>query len=139
MNLSWKKCQLTCPRFDCFPGSFSVGRCALNCRLRVTDLASFANFDNPRTKINFHRESTTRVDRYNKSPPFVSSLSIGCFRAVISLKVSKNRTTISRSFLIGAICNKSHNGVSAKKVQFLYYSQLYVGNLLFFLYNKISN
>jgi hypothetical protein len=52
-------------------------------------------------------------------PPLLSSLSIGCFRAVISRKVNKNKTTKSRSFRMGAICNRSHNGVSriARKVE----------------------
>lgn len=43
--------ELTCARFDCFVGSLSVGRCALNWRLRVTDRANFANFERPRTLI----------------------------------------------------------------------------------------
>lgn len=43
---------LTCARFDCFVGSFSVGKCALNCRLRVTDRASLANFERPKTGRN---------------------------------------------------------------------------------------
>lgn len=51
-------------------------------RDRVTDLANFANFDRP---------------------PFGSSVSIGCFKAVISRKVNKNNTTRSLSFFIGAI------------------------------------
>lgn len=35
-------------------------------------------------------------------PPFASSLSIGCFKAVISRNVNKNSTTRSLSFRIGA-------------------------------------
>ena len=46
-------------------------------------------------------------------PPLLSSDSIGCFRAVMSLKVSRNSTTRSRSFFMGAIWSSSHNGVSA--------------------------
>lgn len=37
----------TWAKFDCFDGSLSVGMCALNWRLRVTERASLANFDNP--------------------------------------------------------------------------------------------
>jgi hypothetical protein len=58
---------------------------------RVTERASLANLDRP---------------------PLASSVSIGCFKAVISRKVRRNRTTRSRSFLIGAICSSSHSGVS---------------------------
>lgn len=47
-----RSCILTCARFDCFVGSFSVGKCALNCRLRVTDRASLANFERPKTGRN---------------------------------------------------------------------------------------
>ena len=46
------------------------------------------------------------------SPPLLSSVSMGCFSAVMSLKVRRNRTTRSRSFFIGAIWSSSHNGVS---------------------------
>lgn len=45
-------------------------------------------------------------------PPFVSSLSIGCFNAVISRNVSKNSTTKSLSLRMGATCSSSHSGVS---------------------------
>jgi hypothetical protein len=48
-----------------------------------------------------------------KLPPLLSSDSIGCFRAVMSLKVSRNNTTRSRSFFMGAIWRSSHSGVSA--------------------------
>jgi hypothetical protein len=48
-----------------------------------------------------------------KLPPLLSSDSIGCFRAVMSLKVSRNSTTRSRSFFMGAIWSSSHSGVSA--------------------------
>lgn len=41
---------LTWARFDCFVESFSVGRWALNCRLRVTERANLANLDSPRTE-----------------------------------------------------------------------------------------
>ncbi len=87
--------RLTCPKPDCLVVSdFITGRCDENCcantdRLRVTDRASRANLLNP----------------------FAASSSIGCFNAVMSRNVSKNRTTMSFSFLIGAICNNSHNGV----------------------------
>jgi len=47
-------------------------------------------------------------------PPLESSDSMGCFSAVMSLNVSRNNTTRSLSFLIGAICISSHNGVSNK-------------------------
>lgn len=51
------------------------------------------------------------ADKKKKTPlPFDSSLSSGCLRAVMSRKVHKKRTTTSRSFLMGAICNSSHNG-----------------------------
>lgn len=43
---------LTCAKLDCFVGSFSVGRWALNWRLRVTDLANLANFERPKTGKN---------------------------------------------------------------------------------------
>ena len=36
---------------------------------------------------------------------------MGCLSAVMSRKVQRNRTTISRSFLIGEICIRSHSGV----------------------------
>lgn len=42
------------------------------------------------------------------------SSSIGCFRAVMSLNVHRNSTTCSFSFLIGAMCNRSHSGVPVK-------------------------
>lgn len=76
--------------------SFNAGTCEPNCETRtdldlVTDLASLANFERP---------------------PLLSSVSMGCFRAVMSRNVSRNSTTKSRSFFIGAICNSSHNGVS---------------------------
>lgn len=48
-------------------------------------------------------------------PPLLSSDSMGCFRAVISLKVSRKSTTRSRSFFMGAIWSSSHSGVSAHK------------------------
>ena len=51
--------------------------------------------------------------------PFPASFSIGCLRAVMSLKVSKKRMTASFPFFIGAICNKSHSGVPVKKNNFL--------------------
>ena len=50
-----------------------------------------------------------------KLPPLLSSDSIGCFRAVMSLKVSRNSTTRSRSFFMGAIWSSSHSGVSAHR------------------------
>lgn len=100
----WKKkheSTLTWARWDCLAAvgnvvSFNAGRCELNCDTRtdldlVTDLANLANFDRP---------------------PLLSSVSIGCFRAVISLNVSRKSTTRSRSFFIGAICRSSHSGVS---------------------------
>lgn len=76
--------------------SFRAGRWELNWETRtdldlVTDLASFANLERP---------------------PLLSSVSMGCFRAVMSRNVSRNRTTRSRSFLMGAICSSSHSGVS---------------------------
>lgn len=42
-----KHAALTWARFDCFAVSFIVGRWELNCRLRVTERASFANFERP--------------------------------------------------------------------------------------------
>lgn len=42
---------LTCAKFDCFDGSFMFCMPALNCRLRVTDRASFANLDKPKNSI----------------------------------------------------------------------------------------
>ena len=42
------------------------------------------------------------------------SSSIGCFKAVMSLNVHRKRTTCSFSFLIGAMCNRSHSGVPEK-------------------------
>lgn len=45
-------------------------------------------------------------------PPLLSSVSMGCFSAVMSRNVNRNSTTKSRSFRMGATCNNSHNGVS---------------------------
>jgi len=53
---------------------------------------------------------------YKVLVPLESSASIGCFNAVISRKVRRKSTTTSLSFLIGAICNKIHNGVSTNKL-----------------------
>ena len=44
--------------------------------------------------------------------PLFASSSMGCLRAVMSLKVHRNRTTASFSFLMGAMWSNSHNGVS---------------------------
>ena len=46
-------------------------------------------------------------------PPFEESSSIGCLKAVMSLKVQRNRTTLSCSFLIGAIFTKNQTGIPA--------------------------
>ena len=47
-------------------------------------------------------------------PPIsLESSSIGCLRAVISLNVQRNRTTISLSFFMGEMCSNSHRGVPA--------------------------
>lgn len=59
------------------------------------------------------RQNSFEILRAMWSPPLLSSCSMGCLRAVMSLKVSRNRTTRSRSFLMGAICSSSHSGVSA--------------------------
>lgn len=48
--------------------------------------------------------------------PLDSSLSSGCLRAVMSRKVHKKRTTTSRSFLMGAICNSSQSGEPAAPI-----------------------
>lgn len=86
---------LTWPKLDCLEGSALIigiwdeNCCAKTDRLRVTDRASLANL----------------------LSPLLASSSIGCFSAVISRNVSKNSTTTSFSFLIGAMCNRSHNGV----------------------------
>ena len=48
---------------------------------------------------------------HSNSPRPLSS-SIGCLRAVMSLNVHRKRTTASFSFLMGATCKSSHNGVS---------------------------
>lgn len=45
----------------------------------------------------------------------MSSVSIGCFSAVMSLKVRRNNTTRSLSFFMGAICSSSHSGVSVTR------------------------
>ncbi|KAH9426907.1 hypothetical protein DERP_003009 [Dermatophagoides pteronyssinus] len=60
---------------------------------------------------------TERAKRANLLKPFCASSSIGCFNAVISRNVSKNNTTTSFSFLIGATCNNSHNGVPINILQ----------------------
>lgn len=44
-------------------------------------------------------------------PPLEDSSSIGCLKAVMSLKVQRKRTTLSCSFLIGAIFTKNQTGV----------------------------
>ena len=46
-------------------------------------------------------------------PPFEESSSIGCLKAVMSLKVQRNNTTLSCSFLIGAIFTKNQTGIPA--------------------------
>lgn len=43
--------------------------------------------------------------------PLVVSSSMGCLKTVMSLKVQRNRTTLSFSFLIGATCMYSHTGL----------------------------
>lgn len=94
--------SLTCPivEFLDMMSAFMMGRWDENCcartdRLLVTERASRANL---------------------LSPVFVtSSSSIGCLSAVMSLNVSRNKTTTSFSFFIGAICSRSHSGVPAMK------------------------
>lgn len=106
--------KLTWARFDCFVESFIVGRWELNCLLRVTDRASFANFDKPSKK------QTTRgfevavalLPKTKHSPPLLSSVSMGCFSAVMSRKVRRKRTTRSLSLRMGATWSSSHSGVS---------------------------
>lgn len=56
---------------------------------------------------------TERISWYR--PPLVSSVSMGCLSAVMSLKVRRNSTTRSLSFFIGAICSSSHSGVSVTR------------------------
>ena len=46
--------------------------------------------------------------------PLLSS-SIGCLRAVMSLKEQRKRTTTSRSFFTGDTCSKSQSGVPMGK------------------------
>lgn len=79
---------------DCLVGSALImERWEENCwvkadLLRVTERANFANLLNP----------------------LEASSSIGCFKAVISLNVNKNKTTTFRSFLIGAMWRSSQSG-----------------------------
>ena len=50
--------------------------------------------------------------RSSPMPPMsLVSSSMGCLSAVMSLKVQRNNTTMSRSFLIGEMCIRSHSGV----------------------------
>ena len=42
---------------------------------------------------------------------------MGCFKAVISLKVQRIKITWSFSFLIGAIFNSSHSGDPENKIK----------------------
>lgn len=87
--------KLTWPILECLVGSvLIIGTWDEICwvkadLLRVTERANLANLLNP----------------------LEASSSIGCFKAVISLKVNKNKTTTSLSFFIGAICSKSQSGV----------------------------
>ena len=48
--------------------------------------------------------------------PLESSASMGCLSGVMSLKVHRNSTTMSFSFLMGAMCRRSHNGVPVRQV-----------------------
>jgi hypothetical protein len=54
------------------------------------------------------------TDYFYSLLPLLSS-SIGCFSAVMSLKVQRKSTTMSRSFFTGDICRYSHNGVPERK------------------------
>ena len=50
--------------------------------------------------------------------PFAFSSSMGCFKAVISLKVQRIKITWSFSFLIGAIFNSSHSGDPENRIKY---------------------
>lgn len=49
--------------------------------------------------------------------PLHESSSIGCLKAVMSLKVQRNKTTLSCSFRIGAIFTKNHTGVPERNIK----------------------
>ena len=79
---------------------------------RVTERASLANLLRPGK----YRKTMKSVIVFIDIPPIsFESSSIGCLSAVISLKVQRNRTTMSLSFLIGDMCINSHRGVPGKK------------------------
>ena len=78
----------------------------------VTDLASLANLLSPATKIQI--ASLLHYHRPSLPPISLASSSIGCLRAVMSLKVQRKRTTTSRSFLMGEMCINSQSGVPGK-------------------------
>lgn len=48
-------------------------------------------------------------------PPLHESSSMGCLKAVMSLNVQRNRTTLSCSLRIGAIFTKNHTGVPEER------------------------
>ena len=62
---------------------------------------------------NYNRKMNSALLSWLQSLPPISfaSSSMGCLRAVMSLKVQRNRTTTSLSFLIGEMCISSHSGV----------------------------
>jgi hypothetical protein len=82
-------------------------------RFLVTDFAIRANLLRP--PITNRSFTIFYIKSYNNkkaNKPFVSSVSIGCLSAVISVNVHRYSTTVSRSFVIGAICINTHIGVS---------------------------
>ena len=85
---------------------------------RVTERASLANLLNPLIRQNY--VFTFHISFFNiflSLPPIsLDSSSIGCFNAVMSLKVQRKRTTISLSFLMGDICINSQRGVPFKNI-----------------------
>lgn len=60
--------------------------------------------------------------------PLEDSSSIGCLKAVMSLKVHRNRTTLSCSFLIGAIFTKNHTGIPVWRTSVRWSEKCIMGN-----------
>ena len=84
----------------------------------VTDLARRANLLRPTLKKCFNsshnHNSQEQIRSDSPMPPTsLASSSMGCLSAVMSLKVQRNSTTMSRSFLIGEMCIRSQSGVPA--------------------------
>lgn len=70
------------------------------------------------TRVTFTGEKRHKYISTNQNyKPLHESSSIGCLKAVMSLKVQRNKTTLSCSFRIGAIFTKNHTGVPERNIK----------------------